>query len=247
MTYISNKDFLIEVSKGNIPKHSLLHIFGRNTNVGITSEDCTPMSATYVSPTTYRTVTVVSSSANDTAAGTGMRTLELTGVTASGIETEIITLNGTTPVTSTKSYACIIESEGETWGSTLNNVGAITITATTDLSIQNIIPATFNEAYSGVFMCPTGYKAYLLAWGCDAQNATNTTQVDAFLLKKNNFSGGWAQEDSIHLYLSGNSSREKTYHGGIYIQPMRYIKTQVISSVTGSDMSTTYQILLVQD
>lgn len=247
MTYISNKDFLIEVAKGNVPKHQLLHIFGRNTNVGITAEDCTPMSATYVSPTTYRTVTVVSSNANDAAAGTGMRTLELTGVTASGIETEVLTLNGTTPVTSTKVYACIIESEGETWGSTLNNVGAITITATTDLTVQNIIPATFNEAYSGVFMCPTGYKAYLLAWGCDAQNVTATTQVDAFLLKKNNFSGGWAQEDSIHLYLSGNSSREKTYHGGIYIQPMRYIKTQVISSVTGSDMSTTYQILLVQD
>lgn len=247
MTYISNKDFFIEVAKGNVAKHSLYHLHPRNSNVGLVSEDVTPMSATYVSPTTYRTVTVVSSSANDTAAGTGMRTIEITGTTANGIESEVLTLNGTTQVTSTKSYACIIESEGETWGSTLNNVGNITITSTTDLTVQNLIPATFNEAYSGVFMCPAGYKAYLLSWNIDAQNVTSTTQVDFFLFKKNNFSGGWSGEDDAHLYVSGTSSVRKEYRGGILIQPMRFIKTQVISSVAASDCSASYEILLVQD
>lgn len=247
MTYISNKDFFVEVTKGNIPKHTILHLAPRNSAVGIVAEDCTPMSATYVTPTTYRTMSIDSSNINDTSAGTGMRTLKIKGVTASGIEEEVVTLNGTTPVVSTKSYACLYEMEGETWGIGLINAGIITATASIDLSVQCIIPLGFNEAYSGVFMCPTGHKAYLLNWEVDFQNASNTTQLDCVLLKKKDFAGGWQYEDFTGLYASGASSKNKDYKGGLLIKPMRFIKTQVTSSVINSDVKCSYQILIVQD
>jgi hypothetical protein len=248
MAYLpDNKDFYLEVAKGNVPKHSLYHLSPRNSNVGTVSEDCTPMSATYVSPTTYRTMNTVSSSANDASAGTGMRTMEITGVTLNGVESEVITLNGTTPVVSTKQYACILESEGETWGSGLANAGNITSTASTDATVQNVIPIGFNEAYSGVFMCPVGYKAYLLAWGVDFQNITSTTLLDCVLLKKNGFGGGWQYEDFTALYASGTSSKDVDYKGGLLIAAGRFIKTQVTSSITGSDVQVNYDILLVQD
>ena len=106
-----NKDFFVEVVKGNIPKSIILEISARNQNVGAVAEDCTPMSATYVSPSTYRTVSTVSTSANDTSLGTGMRTMKHKGITINGYEEEVIILNGLTPVVSTKEFACVIESE----------------------------------------------------------------------------------------------------------------------------------------
>lgn len=247
MSLFRQCDFYLEVSKGNVPKHTILHLAPRNSTVGTVAEDCTPMSTTYVTPTTYRTMSIASANINDTALGTGMRTLKIKGFTASGVEEEVITLNGTTPVVSTKSYACLYEMEGETWGTGLVNAGIITATASTDLSVQCIIPLGFNEAYSGVFMCPTGHKAYLLNWEVDFQNATNTTQLDCILLKKNDFAGGWQYEDFAGLYASGASSKNKDYKGGLLIKPMRFIKTQVTSSITNSDVKCSYQILIVQD
>lgn len=247
MTFIGNRDFNIEVSKGNVPKHTLLTISARNQTVGITSEDCTPMSGTYVSPTTYRTVSTVSSSANDTAAGTGMQTVKHKGITINGYEEELITLNGTTPVVSTKQYACIIESEGETWGTSLVNAGTITVTATTDLTVQNVIPIGFNEMYSGIFMCPPGHKAYLLKWQVGFQNANAATSLDATLLRKKDFTSGWQHEDFMPLYLTGNNNIIFDYNGGLLIKPNRFIKTRVMSNVNNSDCSTSYIILLVQD
>jgi len=242
-----NKDFFVEVAKGNVPKNTIIELTARNLAVGTVIEDCTPMSAVYVSPTTYRTVSTVSSSANDTAAGTGMRTMKHKGITINGYEEEVITLNGTTPVVSTKAYACILESEGETWGSGLANAGTITATSTTDLTAQNVIPIGLNEMYSGIFMCPIGYKAYLFDWHVGFQNTNANTTLDATLLRKKNFTSGWQYEDFIPLSLTGSSSDNRTYKGGMLIKPGRFIKTQVISSVTNSDCISSYSILLVKD
>jgi len=85
---------------------------------------------TYTEQTTNFTGSIVSASANDSAAGTGARTVKIyyvdqTGATAG---TETVTMNGTTPVNLVTSTKCFIEKmEVVTVGSTGSNAGIITL------------------------------------------------------------------------------------------------------------------------
>lgn len=85
------------------------------------------------------TVSVVSSSANDTAAGTGARTVQIEGYDASyAYTTETVTLNGTTPVNTVNQYARIFNCTVLTVGSNTTNVGNISLT---NVTLQEYIPS----------------------------------------------------------------------------------------------------------
>jgi len=76
--------------------------------------------------TTPATVDVASTDANDTSAGTGLRTLTLTGLDADGVlQEETITLSGQTEVTSVNTYSAINGLRGLTGGSNAKNAGTI--------------------------------------------------------------------------------------------------------------------------
>jgi len=84
----------------------------------------------YTEQTTNFVGSIVSSNANDTAAGTGARTARITYVNSTGATagTETVTLNGTTAVNLVTATKCFIEKmEVLTVGSTGSNVGIITL------------------------------------------------------------------------------------------------------------------------
>lgn len=71
---------------------------------------------------------VLSSDANDAAAGTGMRTVRIFGLDANfNSQQEDVTLNGVTPVALANQYIRIFRAQGLTAGSGLVNAGTITI------------------------------------------------------------------------------------------------------------------------
>lgn len=131
MSYLRNVDFLLEVAKGNVPKHSDYSVTGFNSDIdsGTTPETICGGGGVFTPPTTYRIHDIVSTSANDTAAGTGLRTVRIYGVTSSGFETEDKTMNGLTNVPTTKSYIDIYDIVPLTFGSGGTNAGVITATA----------------------------------------------------------------------------------------------------------------------
>lgn len=88
----------------------------------------------YTEQTTNARRSLVSSSANDTSAGTGARTVTITYYDQNllGPFTEVITMNGTTPVNTVGTNICFIERiESTTVGSQLSNVGTLTLKAAT--------------------------------------------------------------------------------------------------------------------
>jgi len=92
------------------------------------------MATTYNEQTTNAQRSVVSSSANDTSAGTGARTIRITyyDQTLAGPFTEDITLNGTGAVNTAGSNICFIERmEVLTVGANGSNVGTLTLKSTT--------------------------------------------------------------------------------------------------------------------
>jgi len=134
MSYFQSRNFSLEIAKGNVPKHSLITKFGLNDDVdtGSFPEDLWGVSGVYVQPTAARVHAFVSTSASDT------MTIFIRGINGSyGIQTETITMNGTTPVNTVNSYVHIhlIQNTGSA-----NNIGVITATAATDGTVTIKIP-----------------------------------------------------------------------------------------------------------
>lgn len=114
--------------------------------------------------TTARTMSIVSASANDTAAGTGLRTITVYGLDANrAVASESVTLNGTTPVVTVGTYLGINRISPTSAGSGLTNAGAITVTATTDATVQAYIPAGAGVTQQAFFFTPANTKL-LTSW-----------------------------------------------------------------------------------
>ena len=168
MSYIGAKDFLIEVQKGNVAGHSMVHKFGRNDAVpngswafiNLLGFTAWPLSAA----TTVRVK--AGGDAADTAAGNGAREVTVQGIDDSGDEVSeaIATAGaGASAVTTAlfwRIHRAWVSSAG-TYGAA--NTAAITIengAGGTDL-IQIAIEEGQTQ-FAG-FTIPTGKTAYLLS------------------------------------------------------------------------------------
>jgi len=157
----------MEVLKGNIPGHSFVHVNGHNPDVGTSSETVWAEGGVVSFPTSSSTMTVSSSDVDDTSAGSGVRTVEIKGLSG-GVElTEIITLNGQTAVTTVNSFERINFMKGLTAGATGSNEGIVyigtgTVTAGKPAAVVNLMEAATNMSSSGFFTVPIDRTAFLI-------------------------------------------------------------------------------------
>jgi hypothetical protein len=159
-------DFNLEVARGNVSGIEPFEKFGHNTDIdtGSTPEDVWEGGGLYTGHPTgsAETIEVFSSDANDTSAGTGLRTLELTGQLAGVVQTETVTLNGTTPVITTNTWDRMYRAKGLTAGSGGENAGTITCRhSTTTANVFAGIPAGSNRSQICAFTVPTGKTLYM--------------------------------------------------------------------------------------
>lgn len=109
-------------------------------------------------------LTVSSASANDTAAGTGARTVLLTGLDANwNIQSEIIALNGQTAVTTVNTYLFVQSLQVLTAGSGGTNAGIIyvgtgVVTSGVPATKYLAIQAGYGASRMGVMAVPAGYS-----------------------------------------------------------------------------------------
>lgn len=121
-------------------------------------------------PASAEIISVVSTNAADTSAGIGLQTLTITGVDATGAEiSEVITMNGTTPVLSTSSFLRINSIVGLTSGSNLVAVGNITFT-NVSLDLLDTISAGFATSASLKYTVPTTQELTLKAFRINADD-----------------------------------------------------------------------------
>ncbi len=165
MSFRTQQDFFLEIAKGNIPGHSVVLIRGHNPNISIAGgeTDIAEMgNLTYL--TSAETMEIVSTSDEDGGSGgdTGLLTMLIQGVDNTGAAIqEIITLNGTTDVTSSNSYLRINSMVGLTVGSTNLNVGNITATASTAATIQDEMGAIEGASQSSHYTVPLAKRLFL--------------------------------------------------------------------------------------
>lgn len=176
-----------DAALGRVPGAAAWNKFGYNLDIDIGTEAIWTAGGLYVPLYAAETLSVVSTSANDAAAGTGARQVRLYGVDDSFASvTEDITLNGTTPVVTTNSYYGINRAVVISAGSGMANAGAINITAPV---------AATTQAQIAIGDSITNQAAFHVCGGCT-------------------FLADWLQINAEKT--SGGSSPKVTFKGYVY-------------------------------
>jgi hypothetical protein len=124
-----------------------------------TVEDIWTNTGTLVYLSAAETMEIASTNANDTSAGTGAQTVSIEGVDGTGAAlTEIVSLNGTTDVTTLNSFYRVNRMKVLTVGSDASgsNIGDITATATTSATVQCHMLAGTSLSMNSHYTVPLG-------------------------------------------------------------------------------------------
>ena len=124
-------DRTLEIARGNVTGQAAFRKFGSNQGVSSTEEVISSISSQIVPwmPSAAVTVEIVSANAADGVAGAGALTVRIIGLDSNFDELEeVVTMNGTTAVTTTGSFIRVFRAYVETVGTYRGpNIGAITI------------------------------------------------------------------------------------------------------------------------
>jgi len=185
---------------------------------------------------TTQTVNAFSSSPSDTSAGTGARTIRIRGLksnTSTVYETEDITMNGTTAVTSSNTWWRIVSAWVLTAGTNEHNAGIITIrhtTATTNVFCT--IQAGIDQAQALVYTVPYGSHMLLKRVRIGLARASGAAGSADVTLRIRNTGGVFRA--LRHFEVQNGPGIGFTSVGGDYLPALTDIKCTV-ESVSDSD------------
>ena len=180
----TSEPFELQVARGQVAYHESVYKFGNNAEVADSTETIWQQGGLYSYLSAASVLKVSSSSANDTSAGTGARTVELFGLDGDYNEiNEVVTLNGQTAVNTTQSYLRINRMIVRSAGSGGYNVGIIYAgTGTVTTGVPANIYATINgdgtnQTLMALWTVPAGYTGYLLQYDVSNGTTSNTPAV----------------------------------------------------------------------
>lgn len=179
----------------------------------------------YVEQTTNAQRSLVSTNANDSAAGTGARSVTLTYYDQSlnGPFTEIITLNGTTPVDTVATDICFIERiVVKTAGSNGSNVGTLNLYTTTGGGGSIFAAVGVGALASGLGDNRTFYAHHYVAPGVKVVGYSVTTGISS-------------SSTSSAVSVTNLSVRNPTATDSPYL-----VVTDLINSVAGNSVQRQY-------
>lgn len=227
-------DFNIHVSRENVQGANFLH---RAFLSGTFSTEQTVWNSgtIWVPPSAASTMTVVSTSANDVAAGTGARTVSVAGLDANYLEiSETITMTGLTPVTTTKSYLRIHRLTVVTAGTSKSNEGVISISNT---SLQGSIIAMAGQSSFSIYTIPANKIGYL-----HNLHLTSSKSTDGKFMLRTQF-GGVSRIRHTALLTGGQYDVEFTYP--TVLPAGTDIEMRAIASTGNGIVAGSYDIFLV--
>lgn len=159
----------IEIAEHGLSGYDFMSKFGYNASVGTSEEPIWAESGvSYTYPTSARAMTVSSANANDTAAGTGARTVYVEGLDGDYlVVSETATLNGQTAVNLVNTYLRVYRCYVVTAGSGGKNAGIVyvgygTVTSGKPATVQASIVAGTNQTLQSLYTIPAGKTGYLV-------------------------------------------------------------------------------------
>lgn len=231
---------LIDNGTGYYPNKIQFDVLGYgisvdNTRLDVVNIGASEAAAIYVFPPAGGIqMSIVSTSVNDDGnpGGTGIRTVRIHYLDANyAIQTEDITLNGTTRVnTVSTNILRINEIHAQTIGSNGSAVGSISLDNTAGTVTYARIGIGFNRSRNGIFTVPAGKTGYLSHWDASSGTASGNhyTRFTLRMTTHDNvlIPGVFIAHDSIGT-VNGMSSIY--YDIPIVLPAMTDIKVSVIS------------------
>jgi hypothetical protein len=159
--HAEDRDFDTRVGRGEVPGWSSYVWRAHNPDVdSAAAEDVVEWGGTVQYLTSEETVDVVSTSTEDDVGQTGGTAVLVDGVDGNGDPvSEVVTLDGTNPVTTTQAFYRINQMTVAACGSAGSNVGTIQATATTSGYVMGEIDPTDGISHSGIYTVPNGKRA----------------------------------------------------------------------------------------
>ena len=247
----TTEDFGLQVARGQIPYHKHVYKFGQNAVVGDSVETIWSQEGLYSYPPSATTMTVSSSNTNDTSAGTGARTVLISGLDGNYDEiSETITMNGQTPVTTTNSFLRVNRALVLTAGSGEANAGIIYVgTGTVTTGVPANIYTTINgdgtnQTLQSFWTVPANYTGYVYQTNISTGNSSNTPAVLKTLLVARPHGGVFNTKEVIVL-TDGNHLQ--MYNFPIKLTEKTDIEFRAVSSSpsVNFDVSASMSILYV--
>lgn len=241
--------FNLDVSRNFIEEHYPLYKFGFNSDINGTEETIWTQGGNYVWPTSAAQRYVSSSSADDTAAGTGVRSIRIFGLDANYNEiTEDITLTGQTQKITANSYLRIYRAYAITAGSGGTAAGIVYIA---DSGVSAGVPTgnvyanlgADNQTQLGIYTVPAGYTLYLddVNFSC-AMSLANNTMTVKFNVRE---FGAVFRTVIVHI-LQSNSLIDK-FEYPLQIPEKTDIETRALSTSSNNPVAVSFQGVLIKN
>jgi hypothetical protein len=241
--------FELQVVRNQVVGHSAKFQFGQAPTV-TSQQTLWTSTGVYAFPSSATVMKISSGSANDTAAGTGARTVVIVGLDANyAVISETVILNGQTAVNTTNSYLRINDFYVATAGSGNGGAGIIyagtgVVTTGVPATIYSLIPAGTNRQTQAVYTIPAGYTGYISSYTFTSNCASANVAQSGFLFV---YYGGSAIpiiEATARFNAGGSFDRHFDY-------PLIFAEKTDLDmrgqSATSSSMTGEMQILLVQN
>lgn len=241
--------FELQVSRGQIQGHRNVTVFGFNPDVDTTQVSIWPLPSLITYPTAALQMTVSSTSANDTSAGTGARTIVVEGLDANYNEViETVTMSGQTPVTMTAPLLRVNYAYVATAGSGNSAAGDIyigsgTVTAGVPATVYDIIKFDYNDTTTGSYTVPAGHKAYLSQGLFSSGQAGGSNAIQGRLVTRgpNNI------KTTAALTTLNNGTANYVFEYPMMIPEKTTIEATAIGSSTNNQCSSMFILLLIKE
>jgi len=234
-------DFRFSVATDKIAGISQREVYGFNPDINGTLELVWGTGGNFPYPTSAQTIYIVSTSADDDSAGTGIREVRVEYLNSS-FETIFVDveLDGTNPVQIGTDFFRVQDVRALQVGSVGSAVGTVTLYYGVSTTIATIFIGT-NEARSCLFTIPAGYTGYITGASISASKGGDL----AFQLEYRDNSvanAPFVTGNQLDIYEQGIYFDLPTY----YVVPERYDIRVRAYSLQSSNISAscTYHLIL---
>jgi hypothetical protein len=241
--------FNLQVARGQIAQHQSVVVFGYNSDVDTSVETVWPYGGILTFPSAALQMKVSSDSANDTAAGTGARTVYIEGLDANhAVISETVTLNGQTAVLTTQSFLHVNNFYVATAGSGKSAAGSIyigtgTVTAGVPTTVYDVILLDYNARITGSYTVPAGYTAYLEQGLFSAGQVSGSNAVTGRLVTR-------GQDDirrTAAIVTLNNGAADYAFEYPVSIPEKTTIEAQAVGAAANNACSSMFILVLVKN
>ena len=236
-------DFPVRCATGRVEGIYPADKYGFNPSIEDTVEDIWNVGGVLQYLSSPETMDISSSSANDTAMGSGAQTIQLAGVDGNYEPLyETVTLDGINTVTTSNAFLRVNRMRVQTSGSGSVNEGDISAVATTAGTNQAQIPALTGSTTKSQFTVPSRYYAVVTSL---TLGTLNNDQVESDLQVRT-LNGSWITFYRLDFV---ESTFEQIFFSPIVIPPKSDVRQQGVRVAGGGNVriSSYIEFLLIKE